>query len=130
MSLFDRFQKGVDAAKFKANQLNRINKLNNDIAYLISEISNIRKQIIDTTLLLYRSNGELPSQLSQLCTQIADLETKINGIELSINLIRQEHYSPDHSIAAPLDEDGLTCQHCDKDIPALSEFCIYCGKKL
>jgi len=130
MAFFNQFQRGVDLAKFKANQLNRVNKLQNEIANNTGEIQNIRKEIVDTVLLLYRSNSEMPTQLVQLCTQVAELEGKIKDLENTITSIRSENFDPGTAVAPIAGNEGKFCPHCKKEVPINSEFCIHCGKKI
>jgi len=129
MAFFNQLQRGVDVAKFKANQLSRINKLQNDIANIVGEIQSIRKQIADTTIQLHRSNIDLPPQLVEFCKEIAKLENNITGIEQSINAIRAETYSPNNSVSPTPSTNLLKCPHCAMEIPDGAEFCIHCGKK-
>lgn len=132
MSFFDQFQRGVDVAKFKANQLSRINKLQNDMANLAGEIQNARKQIADTTIQLSTSGIELPPQLKEFCKKISQLENDISSLEQTITNIRAETYNPTTQIdPMPTPEGNLIkCPQCTQDVPDDADFCIHCGKKI
>lgn len=131
MSFFNQFQRGVDVAKFKAHQLNRINKLQTDIANLAGDIQNVRKQIVDTTIRFHSSNIELPDQLNEFCKKILQLDDEIKNVEQKINKIRSEEYSPSTITEQKVDvANEIKCPHCTKNIPDDSEFCIHCGKQI
>jgi chromosome segregation ATPase len=132
MSIIDQFQQGVDRFKFKANQLSRISKLQNDIASLAGKIQDIRKQIVDTTIHLYNSKTELPTQLIEFCKNISQLENNISGIEQEINKIRAEIYIPKNqsNLSPTTDEKLSKCPHCTQMTSDDAEYCIHCGKKL
>jgi DNA repair exonuclease SbcCD ATPase subunit len=123
------FQRGFDIARFKANQLSRINKLQNEIANLTGEIQGVRKQIADTTIHLHNSKAELPLNLRELCIRILELEGKISGIEQIISSIRAETYNPGIQTDLTSTTHEL-CPNCGQSVPDEAEYCIYCGQKI
>jgi ribosomal protein L40E len=126
MSIFHKMREGVDVAKWKADQLIRIQKVQGEIGELRNKISVIHSQIVTTTLDLHQRDILTQSELEELCliidaikTEIADKEAKLEGIK------REEP----PMMASSLTENTahIVCPQCYAKIPAEATFCTDCG---
>lgn len=120
MAILNQIQKGVDIAKLKASQLTRITALQNTIAKLRGEINVLNRQISDKILLFYRSQRELPDEISQLCSQIEKLDQEIRHIQETITSIKSESYNepiaqlPDNKDYQPVQTPDSNFENLDE----------------
>jgi RNA polymerase subunit RPABC4/transcription elongation factor Spt4 len=124
MQFRDRLKKGVDAAKFKADQLVRINRVQTEIAQLRSEVAAQRQKLADAALALHVAGALNQSELEALCQTMNDLNAQIALREAQIANIKAESMD---SLPA---QGMLTrqCPHCRSDLTDEAEFCGNCGK--
>lgn len=138
MSFMDKFQRGADQVKFKANQLSRINKLQNEILSIRGQIQSIRKQIADVAMDVYAQKGELPEDIENLCKNIQKHQASISDLEEDIASVQAETFIPkevsvvkeEPAIKEEPEEKQPVCPYCNEVVPKEAEFCIHCGKSI
>jgi hypothetical protein len=148
--MFDRFKRGVDVAKFKADQLMRANRVQNEIGGLRREIQNVREKIANDVIELHKQTALSHAGLDELCVQIDQFEAQIGEKEKQIESIRAEQ--PPEVIKAPptaapqsseataapqiIDAepastpDASKCANCGAALQANVEFCPECGTRV
>ncbi len=156
MPILDRFKQGVDSAKFKADQLMRVNRVQGEIGNLNREISTLRDKIASVTLELHKA-GRLPlPELEELCVSIDRLNAQIVEKEAQIASIRAEvpPQAPGVAPAAPAPEPAPAaspspvaaeapaeapvapaagvrkCASCGAELSAKVSFCPNCGQRV
>ena len=126
MPIFDKIQHGADLAKFKANQLLRINRVQSEISGLRREIQAVREKVINTTLSLHQKGILTPPELEELCLIIDKYKTEIVDKEALIESIRIETLDG-QTATAPQSQPANPCPKCNYDIPLGAVFCPNCG---
>jgi RNA polymerase subunit RPABC4/transcription elongation factor Spt4 len=124
MQFKDRFKRGVDTAKFKADQLMRINRVQTEIEQLKREITSQRQKLADMALALHSSAALHQVELITLCETVGELNAQIHTRENQIANIKSETLDslPTHASST------RQCPHCRADITEEAEFCGNCGK--
>jgi RNA polymerase subunit RPABC4/transcription elongation factor Spt4 len=136
--MFDRFKQTANVAKFKAEQLLRVQGVQNEIATINQQVNGIKDRIAGKVLEL-RQNGPLGlPEIDELCASIEGLHAQIAQKEAQINAIRAEQppqsgspapqpgYPPAPQAAAPA-AGTKTCPNCQTVVPAAAMFCTSCG---
>lgn len=145
--MFDRFKRGVDVAKFKAEQLMRVNRVQNEIGGLRGEIQGVRNKIADDVIELHKQTALSHAALDELCAQIDQFEVRIAEKEKEIEDIRAEQ-PPEATKASPaqapeseasqqvIDAEPVAassnhkCVNCGAALQADAEFCPECGTRV
>ena len=136
--MFDRFKQTANVAKFKAEQLLRVQGVQNEISTINQQVNGIKDRIAGKVLEL-RQNGPLGlPEVDELCASIEGLQAQIAQKEAQIEAIRAEQppqsgapapqpgYPPAPQVAAPA-AGTKTCPNCHTVIPAAAMFCTSCG---
>lgn len=142
--MIDRLRHAADVAKFKADQLVRVNRVQSEISNLRREIQTMREAIASAALDLHRNGGLLHAELEQLCVVIDRLNAQIAEREAAIAAIQAE--LPPQLAAAtttyaatapaiqpaaqPAPRPTRVCPHCGFGAPAHAAFCLNCGRPL
>lgn len=129
MPIFDRIQHGADLAKFKANQLLRINRVQGEINGIKREIQVIREKIVSTTLTLHQNGSLTLPELEELCLAADKYKAEIHEKESLIESIRAETLGGPTS-AVPQSQAANPCPNCNYDVPLGAAFCINCGTEM
>ncbi len=101
MPILDRFKQGVDSAKFKADQLMRINRVQGEIGNLNHEIAGLRDKVANAVMELHKGGKLAHPELEELCASIDGLNGQIATKEAQIASIRAET-APQAPTAAPV----------------------------
>ena len=141
MPLFDQLRHGVDVTKFKADQVLRINRIQNEIGDLRREILGAREKISDIVLQLHKQSTLTYPQLEELCFAIDQTELRIAEKDSQIAAIRIE--TPPQASSSPTSapviqpptlitpsEPENPCPHCQFDAPVGAMFCPSCGQAI
>ncbi len=130
--MFDRIRQSVDLAKFKADQLVRINRLQGEVASLRREIHSVRGKIADAAIKLHKQSALSQPELEELCAaidqlkvQITEKETQIAGIRAEVPRPVSVKYTPPSSIVKM-----NPCPNCGFDAPFGAVFCPDCGNTM
>ena len=131
--MFDRFKQTANVAKFKAEQLLRVQGVQNEIATINQQVNGVKDRIAGKVLEL-RQNGPLGiPEIDELCASIEGSQVQIAQKEAQINAIRAEQ--PPQS-GAPAPQPGYPpapaagtkpCPNCQTAVPAAAMFCTSCG---
>lgn len=133
MPIMDQFKRGVDKAKFEADRLVRINRVQNEIGNVKREIFSVREKIAAAVIDHHKQGDLLHADLEELCGAIDQFETQIAEKEAQIAAIRAEVLpSTPVPAAPPPSPSGSTnrCPHCGFAAPAGAVFCPNCGKQI
>jgi RNA polymerase subunit RPABC4/transcription elongation factor Spt4 len=134
MSIFDKAKQGVDVAKFKADQLLRVNKVQNEIGALRRDITGVREKIAEAVVQLHKQGPLTYPEVEELCLKIDQLETQIAEKDAQIVAIRTEQ--PPIAVvaagaaAAAAGQATAACPHCHAPVPVDAAFCPNCGKQI
>lgn len=129
MPIFDRLQHGADLAKFKANQVLRINRVQGEIGGIRREIQVVREKIVNTALGLHQRGLLTLPELEELCLTIDKYKVEIEEKEALIESIRAETLGGP-VMAAPQSQPANPCPKCNYDVPLGATFCPNCGQML
>jgi predicted RNA-binding Zn-ribbon protein involved in translation (DUF1610 family) len=127
MPILDQLRRGVDTAKFKADQLMRINRVQSEIGDLRREISSVREKIANVVMELHRQGGLSSQELEDLCVAIDQLNTQIAAKEAQIVHIRAEVPPQTSSYSV---QPKNPCPNCRFDVPLGAAFCPNCGNAM
>ena len=141
--MFDRFKQAANVTKFKAEQLLREQRVQNEIATINQQVNGVRDRIAAKVLEL-RQNGPLGiPELDELCASIDGLQAQIAQKEAQIGAIRAEQ-PPQSGAPAPQpasppqpgyppspppvpEVETKVCPNCQASVPAPVMFCPACG---
>jgi hypothetical protein len=143
--MFDRFKQTANVAKFKAEQLYRVQAVQNEISTVNQQIFGMRDRIAGKVLEL-RQRGPIGiPELDELCSAVDALLAQIAQKEAQIAAIKAEQppqapppaqqpgyapQPPQQPSYAPPPPAGIatkTCPNCQAVIPAPVMFCTTCG---
>jgi rubredoxin len=135
--MFDRIKKEANIAKFKAEQMLRVQGVQNDIASINQQVNGAKDRIAGKVMEL-RQNGPLGiPEIDELCASIEGLQAQIAQKEAQINAIRAEQApgsgtpitQPVYPPAQPAVPAAATkpCPNCQTAVPAAAMFCTSCG---
>jgi hypothetical protein len=88
MSIFDKAKQGVDVAKFKADQLLRVNKVQNEAGALRREILGVREKIAEAVVQLHKQGPLTYPDVEDLCLKIDQIEAQIAEKDAQVAAIR------------------------------------------
>jgi RNA polymerase subunit RPABC4/transcription elongation factor Spt4 len=135
MSIFDKAKQSVDVAKFKADQLLRVNKAQNEIGALRRDILGVREKISEVVVQLHKQSPLTYAEVEELCVKIDQIEAHIAEKEAQVAAIRAEQ-PPVAAVAAAtatataLSQSTAACPHCRASVPVDAAFCPSCGKQI
>jgi hypothetical protein len=136
--MFDRFKQTVNqaagTAKWKADQLVRINKVQGEINTLKHQVGVARDQIAAAVLDM-RARGEaLPPELESMCAAVDAAQAQVAEHEAQLAAINAEAAPgaqpvPGAVPVAPVAPAAATkeCPNCHAHVPAAAGFCTTCG---
>jgi RNA polymerase subunit RPABC4/transcription elongation factor Spt4 len=130
--VFDSLKKGFGQAasevKWKADQMVRINKVQNEIATLKREVGTARDQIAGAVLDMRQRGEPLPPEVEALCANIDGIMAQVAEHEAQLAAINAE-VAPGSQPARPAAPAAATkvCPNCHTSIPAATMFCTTCG---
>ncbi len=160
MPILDRFKQGVDSAKFKADQLMRINRVQGEIGNLNHEIAGLRDKVANAVMELHKGGKLAHPELKELCASIDGLNGQIAAKEAQIASIRAEtapqaptaapvSQAPEYAAAAAQPEaapqpvaaaapspapapvaPANKCASCGFELPEKVSFCPNCGQRV
>ena len=130
--MFDSFRKSVGqtaaVAKWKADQMMRSNRSQQEINNIKREVATARDQIAGA-LLDMRQRGEVvPSEIEPVCANVDALMAQLAEHESMLAAINAEQ-SPSAAPmgAAPATYATKSCPSCHTAVPAAAMFCTTCG---
>jgi RNA polymerase subunit RPABC4/transcription elongation factor Spt4 len=139
--MFDRIKKEANIAKFKAEQMMRVQGVQNEIATINQQVNGVKDRIAGKVLEL-RQNGPLGlPEIDELCATIEGLQAQIAQKEAHVNAIRaeqppqsgapapQQAYPPQpgYPPPPPAAPAAKICPNCQTNVPAPAMFCTSCG---
>lgn len=140
MPIMDQFKRGVDKAKFEADRLVRINRVQNEIGNVKREIFSVREKIAAAVIEHHKQGELLHTDLEELCATIDQFELQIAEKDAQIAAIRAEALpqmpSTQTTPAITGSAQGTTtgpvnlCPHCGFAAPGGAVFCPNCGKQI
>ncbi len=135
----DGASKQIEIAKWKADQLVRINKVQGEINKLKGEVNGIHEQIAHAVLEMRKQGQALPPELEAVCANLDALQAQISEHETQLAAINAEQApgsqpapavvpAPAAPAASPT---GATkaCPNCHASVPFAAGFCPNCGFK-
>ena len=134
--MFDSFKKNVGqaaaVAKWKGDQLVRINHVQNEIGTLRQRISGARDQIAGSVLDMRQRGEQLPPEVEALCANIDGIMAQIAEHEAHLATINAEtapgsQPAPAAYPAAAPAAASKVCPNCHTNVPAAAMFCTTCG---
>lgn len=141
--MLDRLRHATDVAKFKADQLLRVNRVQAEISNIRREVQVIRDQIASAALELHRSGSLQHVEIEQLCGAIDRLNAQIIERESLVAAIQAEQpplaaATVTYAATAPAVQPSVQatsrptriCPHCGFGAPLHAAFCPNCGKSL
>ena len=133
MSIFDKAKQGVDVAKFKADQLLRVNKVQNEISALRRDILGVREKVAEAVVVLHKQGPLAYPEVEELCVKIDEIETQIAEKDAQLVAIRAEQPPVAAGAAAAAVAAGqatAACPHCHAPVPVDAAFCPNCGQHI
>ncbi|MDO8970476.1 MAG: zinc ribbon domain-containing protein [Saprospiraceae bacterium] len=152
--MFDRLKQAANETKFKADQMLRVQRVQNDIAGVNQQMSAMRDRIGGRALELHRQ-GALAmgvAELEELCASVDTLFAQIGQKEAQIAAIKAEHpptgatpapqpgfqqqqgfpqqpgFQQQPQYAPPPPQVAMkTCPNCQAAVPGPAMFCTTCG---
>jgi hypothetical protein len=145
--MLDRLRHATDVAKFKADQLLRVNRVQAEISNARREVQVVRDQIASAALELHRGGSLQHAEIEQLCVAIDRLNALISEREALVVAIQAEQpptttatvtYAATASAIQPAVQSAAqppirpthACPHCGFGAPLHAAFCPSCGKAL
>lgn len=124
--MFDSFKKSVGqtaaVAKWKADQMMRSNKAQQEINNIKREVATARDQIAGAVLDMRQRGEPVPPEIEPVCANLDAMMAQLAEHEAQLAAINAEQ-APG---AAPM---GATkpCPNCHTAVPAAAMFCTTCG---
>ncbi len=134
MALFDKLSKGVsraaEQARFEADKLMRINKLNSEVGELAHQkdqtIAGIGNKVIEL-----RAAGTLQMpELDELIGQVQVLEGQIAAKKAELEVVKASKFEAAAPATAEAAAEAKHCPNCGMAIQPGTKFCPSCGQKL
>jgi RNA polymerase subunit RPABC4/transcription elongation factor Spt4 len=130
----DGASKQLEIAKWKADQLVRINKVQGEINKLKGEINTVHEQIAHAVLEMRQQGQALPPELEAVCVNLDALNAQISEHEAQLAAINAEQApgSQPAPAAAPVAAPAAAtkeCPSCHTSVPFAAGFCPNCGFK-
>jgi hypothetical protein len=141
--MFDRMKQAASEAKFKADQLLRVQRVQNEIGGINQQMRSVSDKIASVVLDLYQ-RGALPvPELGELCAQVDGLRAQVAQKEAQVAAIKAEQFQaaapppppPPQTYApppppAPAPVATKECPNCHAALPVTAVFCTSCGTKV
>jgi|GEM_PF-401515 len=152
--MFDRLKQAANETKFKADQMLREQRVQNDIAGIKQQLNAMRDRIGGTVLELHQRGGLGIPELDELCAAADALNAQIAQKEAQVAAIKAEGMpgaapAPQHQQQGYAPQPGFTpppppayapqpgyappqaatkpCPNCHAAVPAPAMFCTTCG---
>jgi RNA polymerase subunit RPABC4/transcription elongation factor Spt4 len=131
--MFDRFKQAANVTKFKAEQLLRVQGVQNEIAGINQQVNGLRDRIAAAVLDLHQKGPLGIPELDEICASVDALQAQIAQKEAQITAIRNEQPpqagapAPQASAPPPPAVEVKTCPNCHTSVPASAMFCTSCG---
>ena len=127
----------IEIAKWKADQLVRINKVQGEISKLKSEVNSAHDQIAHAVLDMRQRGEALPPEVEAACASVDALQAQIAEHEAQLAAINAEQApgAQPAPAAAPVPTPVAapaamkTCPSCHNSVPFAAGFCPNCGFK-
>jgi len=132
--MFDKFKQmgaqGMATAKWKADQLVRSNKVQQEISNVKREIATARDQIAGVVLDMRQRGEQVPAELEPVCASIDGLMATLAEHEAQLATINAEQAPAAPGAAPAYAAPGAAtkvCPSCHTNVPAAAMFCTTCG---
>jgi hypothetical protein len=129
--MFDRLKQTANEAKFKADQLLRQQRVQNEISGINQQMHGVSDKIASVVLDLHARGALNVPELHDLCAQVDALRAQVAQKEAQVAAIKAEQFQaaapppPPPAPAATKD-----CPNCHAALPATAMFCTSCGTKV
>jgi len=100
MPILDQLRRGIDSARFKADQMMRVNRVKGEIKDIRAEIQAARDKIADGVIELHQQGALSNQELEDLCATIDGLNAQIAEKETQVASIQAET-PPEESAEEP-----------------------------
>lgn len=127
--MMDRLRRATDVAKFKADQLLRINNARGEILALNRSTQVLRDKIAADALDLYSQGTLTQPELKALCEEVDHLRARIAEKEVAIAAIEAELPPQSRTLDGAV-QPRRTCLACGMHAPVQAVFCPGCGQAL
>ena len=130
--MFDSFRKSVGqtaaVAKWKADQMMRSNRSQQEINNIKREVATARDQIAGALLDMRQRGEAVPSEIEPVCANVDALMAQLAEHESMLAAINAEQSPGAAPIgAAPATYATKSCPSCHTAVPAAAMFCTTCG---
>jgi len=132
MALFDKLSKGVskaaEQAKFEADKLMRVNKLNSEVGDLTRQLSQTTASIGAKVMELQAAGKIQVPELEGLISQVKLLEAQLAAKKADWDAAKALKFEAVAAAAAAAPADK--CPSCGAAVQPGTKFCPSCGQKL
>jgi RNA polymerase subunit RPABC4/transcription elongation factor Spt4 len=129
--MFDSFKKSVGqtaaVAKWKADQMVRGNKTQQEINNMKREVASARDQIAGALLDMRQRGEPVPPEIEPLCANVDTLMAQVTEHEALLAAINAEQAPGAAPMAAAPMGATKSCPNCHTAVPAAAMFCTTCG---
>jgi len=140
MAFLDKLTKGVskaaEQAKFEADKLMRVNKLNSEVSQLTGEVERTTAAIGAKVIELRKAGGLQLPELDELVNRVSTLEEQLAAKKAELEAVKAEKFEE----GAPAAQATVTpseaapspkyCPNCGVTVQPGAKFCPSCGQKL
>lgn len=96
MSFLNRLSKGVgraaDQAKFEADKLVRVNRLNSEIGDVQAQLRDIKVNIAERVLEAHKAGEPVPSSIADMISRVRQLEDRLAVTRTQLEAVRAEKF--------------------------------------
>lgn len=142
MAFLDRITKGVtkaaEQAKFEADKLVRVNKLNSELNALTRDLENAKAGIGAKVIELCAAGQIALPEIDDLIAQVKTLEAQIAAKKAELEAARsakfgETTFEPEATPSTPVTSEEAApkfCPGCGAKLETGAKFCPSCGQKL
>ena len=134
MSFLDKLSKGVgraaEQAKFEADKLVRVNRLNSDVEELVSQSEQATAAIGTRVMELQRTGALQVPDLDEAIRRVETLKGQLSAKRTELEAAKVETFEGVPATDAEAQPASGFCPNCGASIQTGAKFCASCGHKL